>query len=212
MPSIQALIQGILSQSQKSGSPTPNAGWQNELWISELFPRYSYLALTGRLFSVVSTAVAAPTGAYPLGAAGTPLAAIYNPTGSGVNAILVVCSLSNRALGTVTAGTYGYSGGPTAAITATPSTYLNMLSLQSIGSAVKPFGNVALTGSSALTAIRPFITTGAGVTQSQIGSPCTDEIAGAIIVAPGNVVAVSAAVTGTANTVDTGLVWAELPA
>jgi hypothetical protein len=84
--------------------------------------------------------------------------------------------------------------------------------LTSTGSAAKPYSATALTGSSALTAIRPMVSAGAGVAQSQFANVCVDDVAGSIVVVPGNVVALSAAVTGTANTVDSAIIWAELPA
>lgn len=205
--------QGLPSIAQKSGPPASlNSGWMAELLVSQLLPRWAYLALNGALFSVAATAVATPAAGYPLGAAGTPLVAIYNPPGSGKNALIIKASLSVRAAGTVAAGTFGFSGGPTATITAAISAYLNLLSLQQAGSAMKPYANTALTGSTALVAIRPFMSAGAGVTQSQFANIATEDVDGSLVVAPGNVIALSAAVTGTANTVDAALVWAELPA
>ncbi len=205
----QGLIQTV---SQKSGTPASfGAGWHNELLITELLPRYAYMALAGVLFSVVANAQATPAAGYPLGAAGTPMVAIYNPPNSGKNLLVISGSVSVRAAGTVAAGTFGWSGGPTTVITAAASTYLNMLSLTNTGSVAKPYSATALTGSSALTAIRPLMSAGAGVTQSQFANVCVDEVAGAMVVIPGNVIAISAAVTGTADTTDSALVWAELP-
>lgn len=205
--------QGVLSQSQKSGIPgSVNTGWHNELLKSDLLPRYAYLVLNGLAFSVVANAVAAPAGAYPLGAAGVPLVAIYNPPGSGKNLIILQGSVSVRSGGTAGAGTFGWSGGPTAAITAAASAYLNLLSLAGTGSVAKPYSNTALTGSSALTAIRPMLAAGANTAATQgTANICTEDVAGLIVVTPGNVVALSGAVTNTAGVVDAGLLWAELP-
>jgi len=101
---ITGQAQGVVqTTSQKSGSPAAfSSGWHNEMIASELLPRYSYLALSGLVFSVTyaSAAVAAPS------ATATGAFALFNPNNSGKNFVIlnVAVPIITFAAGTTGAG------------------------------------------------------------------------------------------------------------
>lgn len=212
------ILQGNQGQTGKQTGQniTAGVGEFSDILVTELMPRYYENIYRGKVFSVAANAVATPTGAVPLGAAGTPLVAIYNPSGSGVNLVVLQTAVAARNVGTTLGlGSFWFSGGPTAVITAAASAYLNLLTLQGTGSSAKPYANAALTGSSALLAIRPIGALGYSATQATAVAPngWLEDTAGGIVVIPGNVVAVSCSVTGgTGSTVDAALIWTEIPA
>src|SRR5271169_2280748 len=82
----------VQSISQKSGPPAAlPTGWNNELLISEVLPRYAALTLAGTVFSISSAAGAVT--AYTGAAGGTPSVGVWNPTTSGKNLILLSASV-----------------------------------------------------------------------------------------------------------------------
>src|ERR1017187_2094929 len=120
-------------------------GEYSELLASELQPRYYEQAYRGQTF--VLAAVAQAGTAYLGAAGGTPLVAVWNPTGSGKNLVLLQASTSIVATASA-AGTTQFRlyAGPTVAITqATVTVPLNTASLVTSGSVAKGFVNVGLT-------------------------------------------------------------------
>lgn len=180
--------------------------------VTDAHGRYYEASRLGKLYCVTASALNTTAG-YPLGAAGTPLIAVWNPPGTGTNLVIIQVSVAMRANGTVSPGSIGLSGGPTATITqATVTTPLNQFTFTTTGSVAKGYVNVALTGSTALTAIRPVIGVGAATSATTVFSGvATEDTAGSVIVIPGNVVALSATVSGTAASVDAAIVWEEVP-
>jgi hypothetical protein len=207
--------QGVLSASQKSGIPAAcNTGWHNELLKSDLLPRYSYLVLAGKVYSL-SVAAGNPT-AYAGAAAGTPLLAVYNPLNSGVNLIALIVGLGIQTEGTGTAAQDFalYSGVVTAIGSGTVTNPTNALSLQTTGSVAKGFANTALTSQTgALALALPLLSVGVtpGTTATKDVANGLFDVAGLQIAAPGNMLALGAAGTGTAAKVDASIYWAELP-
>lgn len=210
--------QGVLTASQKSGAPPAvNTGWHNELLKSDLFPRYAYLSLNGKVFaqSWPSAALAAPT-ASTVGAFG-----LVNNVGSSVNLVLldvilgVTAAATSAATGTafalatvpgnqaVTAQTQ-VTGGPP------PSTLL--------GSALLAAGKTVTAGTIVGTpvAIRNigWINNDSVTTQTffMLGGVMKDETAGTIVIAPGGFVNLVGIGGTPANfSVTMTATWAELP-
>jgi hypothetical protein len=207
-------VQGQNTKTGAPGQPFPQ-DQQNAPLVTELNARYYQNVYNGQSYCWQTLAAAAPTGAVPLGAAGTPIIALWNPPGSGYNAVVIQTSVAVRNVGTTLGlGSFWFSGGPTATITAAASVPLNMLTLTQAGSKMKAFSATALTGSSALLSMRPISGTGynASVATTVAMGPSIEDTAGGIIVIPGNLIAITCSVTGgTGSTVDAGLVWVELP-
>jgi hypothetical protein len=204
----------INGQNIKTGGPGPAfpQDQQGALLATELNPRYYEQAYLGQTF-FTSTAAAAGT-AFVGAAGGTPLLAVWNPAGSGKNLVLLQAMVGVVATATG-AGTTQFRlyGGATAAITqATVATPVSCLSLAASGSVAKAYANVATTSSTALTYITTignyYWATAAGAILTE---PLIQDFSGAIIVAPGNMVAIGAVTILTSMTNDAYLLWSELP-
>ena len=203
----------VLSASQKSGAPSAvSTGWHNEFLKSDLLPRYAYLGLSGFVYSAATTTGVA------LAAAGTnsPILTVWNPTGSGKNLVLIDAAIALTTQ-TFAAVAVGVELGGLANTTA-PSTV----------TAVGPNNNfigsgtvaVAKSYSQATLAATPFairhIATFAldlNTSVSALNSPAMlkDEMAGAVIVAPGSLVNIFGVGTPADVTVVASMTWAELP-
>lgn len=201
----QGLVQTI---SQKNGQPAAvSTGWHNELIVTELLPRYAYLALAGVVYTAVNTAAQA------LSLVGTTTytgLVVANPSNSGKN--LVVLDVS-YALTLVPAGFSAITlfQGTTVALTTGNSTGPKGTPLL-LGTSGASGANV---GASATLAANPnVIRSFAGVNWVTTGTTtqlnvAKDEIAGLIVVPPGQlmgIVAVTTAQTGIGS-----ITWAELP-
>jgi hypothetical protein len=206
--------QGVFSASQKSGTPSSvNMGWHNELLKSDLLPRYSYLTLAGKVFSVGNTAFAALTAP---GTAVTGLT-LFNPANSGVNALVLdieaaftPVTLATVAVTPVLSGVaQAYT--PTGLTTLTPASALvgnsatpqcktySAATVAATGNILRIIGNVLLT----------VLTTSGGANASAVY--IKDDVAGAIIVPPGNLVYLGGLGTVADATVAASMTWAELP-
>jgi hypothetical protein len=184
----------------------------SEVLVTELQPRYYENTYRGQKFSA-QVANANPTGVSTgiLGAAGTPLLLVWNPTGTGKNLVVVQTYIAIRNNGTVSPGSFVWSAGPTTPVTANLSQPLNMLTYQASGSVAKFVANAAATGLSALLYVRPIMGVGAATTATTTGFPQGyEETAGGLIVPPGCAAAIISTVTGTAAAVDAGIVWDEV--
>lgn len=172
--------------------------------------RYQEAVLRGNVYYLPASGVA-PT-AYVGAAGGTPLVAIHNPVGSGKNIVLLFASIANRvaasAAGTVS---FGIWGGPSVQPTGTQTVPTNMLSLQKAGSVGLGFVNTALTGSTALSLILSPMTYYWATAAGAFGEYGLIEIAGMIIIIPGNQVAIGATSALTSATWDTTLSWEDVP-
>ena len=207
-------LQGLTGGPQVLSDGTqgqPSVNKQGALWVTEFIPRYYELVYRGLCFTTSEKDVN-PTGAIPLGAAGTPLLAIWNPAGTGKNIVVLQIGISIQIMGTGALGGVYASWGITTAITqATKNTIYNALTSATSGSAATAFNNVALTGSTALTQLMPLLSVGANVTSTTPTiSPALLDIGGAIIIPPGSVFALTTATSGTAAKVDSNILWAEL--
>lgn len=204
----------VLAASQKAGSPASlSTGWHNELLETELLPRYAYLALTGRLFTVGNTAFAA------LSAPGTAVTGLtlFNPANSGVNAILVDIEAAFTPVTLATVAVTAVLSGVAQASTPTGLTVLTAAPAL-VGSSLTPQCKTysAATVSAAGNIMRVIANWQATVLTTSGGANASanlmkDDIGGAIIVPPGNLVYLGGLGTVADATVAASLTWAELP-
>lgn len=215
MPTLQtAVAAGVGNASAAPGvNLNLRAGQLGDLIVSELHGRYYETTYRGNGY-LLSVSTAAAVTAYTGGAAGTPMLALYNPVGSGRNAVITKASVGNvvaaSAAGTVTFGLYI---GVTAAITqATTVTPWNMLTQQQAGSAMTGFRNVALTSGSAASNVIPlesyYWATAAGAANVTAGPA---DLEGSIIIPPGSYAALGGSAALTSATWIGSLQWEEVP-
>ncbi len=211
------LFQGQVTQNaptaRATGNPNALQAQLGELSVSQLLPRYTDLTWSGQVYSV-SVATAATITAYTGGGAGTPQVAVWNPAGTGKNLVTLFANTGISVAASV-AGTVSWNVffGPTAAITATPSTTfpLNQLSLQPTGSVAKAFTATALSSSTALTNAIPvgsyYFATAANA--NLVTQPSLAEFAGHLIIPPGSMMALGG--SSAIGTWSSNLSWVEVP-
>jgi hypothetical protein len=212
MPIIQNVV-GPISSASANAVVNGRSGQLGDAIVSELHPRYYETTYRGNSF-LLSVSTAAAVTAYAGGAAGTPMLAVFNPTGSGKNAVIIKASVGNvvaaSAAGTVS---FGLWFGATAAITqATVVTPWSMSTQLQSGSVVTGFRNVALTSGSAATNVIPIASyywaTAAGAAQVT-GGPA--DLEGSLIIPPGSYVALGGSSALTSATWIGSLQWIEVP-
>lgn len=210
------LLQSVVGQPSAAGNNAVVNGRSGQLGdaiISELHGRYYETTYRGNSF-LLSVSTAAAVTAFTGAAGGTPMIALFNPSGSGRNAVLNKVSVGNvvaaSAAGTVHFGLYF---GTTAAITqATTTTPWSMGTQLQSGSVVTGFRNVALTSSSAANNMIPLATyywaTAAGAALVT-GGPM--DLEGAIIIPPGAYAALGGSAALTSATWVGSMQWEEVP-
>ncbi len=183
--------------------------------------RYGEAALKGHLFhgaAVTLTLLTASgntvghTAAEAVTATGT---ALFNPTGSGVNVVLLRVALSINS-GTLPAGGV-YHG------TGTGNTTLNTISgafsgtnalAGGAGSAARVFfkaTSTTYTGASAVSQLGPIVGTTAAAITTGLIQPIVDEVDGAIVLPPGSEYRPVWTSVGTSVVYNVGYTWLELP-
>jgi hypothetical protein len=189
------------------------SGQLGEMIMQELHGRYYETTYRNNSF-LLSVSTAAAVTAYSGGAGGTPMLALFNPVGSGRNAVINKVSIGSvvaaSGAGTVAFGLYF---GTTATITqATTVTPWNMATQQQSGSVMTGFRNVALTSSTAASnavALASYYwATAAGVGNV---SPAVTDIEAAIIIPPGSYLALGGSSALTSATWIGSLQWEEVP-
>ena len=210
------IIQNIVGQPAAGANNailSGRSGQLGETIMQELHGRYYETTYRNNSF-LLSVSTAAAVTAYSGGAGGTPMLALFNPTGSGRNAVINKVSIGSvvaaSAAGTVAFGLYF---GTTATITqATTVTPWNMLTQQQSGSFMTGFRNVALTSSTAASnavALASYYwATAAGVGNV---SPAVTDIEGAIIIPSGSYLALGGSAALTSATWIGSLQWEEVP-
>jgi len=210
------ILQNIVGQPAAGANNALLNGRSGQLGdaiVSELHGRYYETNYRGNVF-LLSVSTAAAVTAYTGGAAGTPMLALFNPTGSGKNLVILKASFGNvvaaSAAGTVAWGLYF---GTTATITqATTVAPWSMSTQLQAGSVATGFRNVALTsGSAANNAISLgsyYWATAAGVA-SVLGAPV--DLEGSVIIPPGSYVALGGSAALTSATWIGSLQWEEVP-
>lgn len=209
------LNQGQVGPQIAADGSQPNfrQGRTGELNISDVHGRYNEAVSRGNVYCVTVAAGAAT--AFVGGAAGTPLVSLYNPSGSGKNLSLLSATVSSHVAASA-AGTVAFSiyGGVSAANTGTLTTPVNLLTLQTGGSVAKASSNAATTSTTAVTANGPIWNVGSyywATAAAATLAPLVSDIAGLIVCAPGNLVALGGSAALTSATYDVSLIWEELP-
>jgi len=211
---IQSQAGSLPSARQTAGAPNNPGGTFGESFVSELTPVYYSLLKSGRVYS--SSFAAITPSAFVGAAAGTPAIGIYNPATSGVDLVLLMAKLAIRTTGTAAVATdWNFwqvnQGG--VAVTGTQTQARNMYSLAATGSAAYAMVNTSNTAALASTLTMPSVSIGltaaTAITNVQVLS---DDIRGAIVVAPGCYLAWGNSVATTAGSFDGAIIWAEIPA
>lgn len=206
-----AIPTGAQKSGTSSGAPL---GFWNELLVSELLPVYYALLKAGRVFYQQVTAANA-TG-FTGGAGGTPLIGVFNPSGSGVDCVILCSAIATRSQGTAAAtpGSINWYGGLSALPTGTTTKPVNAYTQQASGSSVLTFVNTAMTGSTAGALTRSVVGFGAnpGTTAPSTVAIVNDYPFGSLVASPGVLQALGAAATTTAGSFDVTVYWAEVPA
>lgn len=210
------LLQNVVGQPTSAGNNAIVSGRSGQLGdaiVSELHGRYYETTYRGNSF-LLSVSTAAAVTAYAGGAAGTPMLALFNPTGSGKNAVITKASVANvvaaSLAGTVTFGVYF---GTTTAITqATTTAPWSMGTQLQSGSVMTGFRNVALTGGSAANNVIPLASyywaTAAGAALVNNG---VVDLEGSVIIPPGSYVALGGSAALTSATWIGSIQWEEVP-
>ena len=208
--------QNIVGQPSAAGANAILSGRAGQLGdniVSELHGRYYETTYRSNSF-LLSVSTAAAVTAFAGGAAGTPMLAIFNPAGSGRNAVLNKVSIGN-VVAASGAGTVSFAlwFGTTATITqATTVTPWNMGTQLQSGSVVTGFRNVALTsGSAASNAIALasyYWATAAGVGLVSNG---VYDLEGGVIIPPGSYCALGGSAALTSATWIGSMQWEEVP-
>ena len=178
--------------------------------VSDAHGRYFEAAIAGNTYKL-SVAAGAAT-AYVGAAGGTPLLAIHNPPNSDVWLNLLMVGLGGRVASSL-AGTVGFNlwGGPSATPTGTMTAPTNLKSLSAAGAAALGFSNAALTGSTALGLLLPLFTYYWATAAAAFAAPALFDVAGMVLLAPGNQVALGGTAALTSATYDASIIWEELP-
>jgi hypothetical protein len=201
----------VLTASQKAGAPASvSTGWHNELLKSDLLPRYANLVQAGVVFGVgyAAAALAAPS------ATASGSFTLYNPIGSGKNLVLMEVT---AALTTFTAvatticaiGAYTFTNQTPTALTP-GNTPLNALVGAGGGSVAKTYTAATIVGGNTFP-IRQVGNTGILTPVGFAGDLMKDEVAGALVVAPGSGFGLAATATAADDTIQVCYTWAELP-
>ena len=210
------LLQNVVGQPSAGGNNAiinGRSGQLGDVIVSELHGRYYETTYRGNSF-LLSVSTAAAVTAYSGGAAGTPMLTVFNPSGSGKNAVITKASVASvvaaSAAGTVTFGIYF---GTTAAITqATTVTPWSMGTQLQSGSVMTGFRNVALTSGSAASNVIPLASyywaTAAGAALVNNG---VVDLEGSVIIPPGSYAALGGSAALTSATWIGSLQWEEVP-
>jgi hypothetical protein len=210
------LLQSIVGQPSAAGNNAlvnGRAGQLGDTIVSELHARYYETTYRGNSF-LLSVSTAAAVTAFTGGAAGTPMLALFNPLGSGRNAVINKAAVAN-VVSASAAGTamFALYFGTTATITqATTVAPWSMNTQLQSGSVMTGFRNVALTSGSAATNLIPIASyywaSAAGVALVNSGGV---DLEGAVIIPPGSYVALGGSAALTSATWVGSLQWEEVP-
>lgn len=212
MPILQNIV-GPPSAAANNAIVNGRSGQLGDAIVSELHGRYYETTYRGNSF-LLSVSTAAAVTAYTGSAAGTPMLALFNPVGSGRNAVINKAAVANvvaaSAAGTVTFALYF---GATAAITqATVVVPWSMNTQLQSGSVMTGFRNVALTSGSAASNLIPLASyywaTAAGAALVNNG---VVDLEGSVIIPPGSYVALGGSAALTSATWVGSLQWEEVP-
>jgi hypothetical protein len=212
MPINQNVV-GPIAAATANAVVNTRAGQLGDVIVSDLHPRYYETNYRNNVF-LLSVSTAAAVTAFAGGAAGTPMICLFNPAGSGRNAVILKASVGSVATPTG-AGTVSFAlwFGTTAAITqATTTTPWSMSTQLQSGSVMTGFRNQALTGSTAATnaiaLVSHYWATAAAAAQITNG---IFDLEGSLIIPPGSYVALGGSAALASATYIGSLQWEEVP-
>lgn len=182
-----------------------------EVCVTDTHARYYEAIARGNVYYLAQGATAGT--AFTGGAAGTPLIGIYNPSNSGKNLVVLAASIGvttiQTAAGQVNPELWaGISVLPTGTVTAAK----NALTQSAAGSSAVCFLNTAMTGSTAITF---FATLGTFWWATAAAGAMTSngfyDIGGALVAAPGVLIALGLRTIPTATVTSHAMIWEEVP-
>lgn len=208
------------------GSQPIRQGKSAEVIVQELHGRFYEQTYRNAMFSSGMTLTSINNATFTsatTGVTATPITGLYNPLGSGVNAVVL-----QAILGVVLTALQNTGGGPFVwmmntnnSLISTGTTPVNRKTLVAAGSQCKGLSGIALTGmtgvlaflgASALGGGNSFniasLDTAAGF--STIYQPFVENLDGCLIVPPGGVLALMATTTPVAQSAASNLVWEEV--
>lgn len=191
---------------------TARSNRTGSLVTTDAHGRYTEAVVRGNVYSLTVSGGAAT--AFVGGAAGTPLVSIYNPIGSGKNLVVLSASVASRVAASA-AGTVGFNiwGGVSASNSGTLTTPTNMYTLVKSGSVALGSSNAATTSTTAISANGPLYNIGTyywATAAGAIAGPLLADIAGSIVCAPGNLIALGGTAALTSATYDVSMIWEEI--
>lgn len=203
----QGQVAASVPTARASGNPNALLAQLGELGVSEILPRYGALAWSGLMYTIGHSAAQALS----VNSATFTGLAVANPANSGKNLMIVDCAMGIAAVVTTGFGVPRLGYAAIVALTqgnATSSKGLPVL-VGSGGSSVALCGASGTLGA-APTTLRPlqgeyWVTGGTGMSAVYT----KDEIGGAIIIPPGQMLTLDALVA--ASSVIASITWAELP-
>jgi len=212
-----ALIQGEvgISVNAPGSAPIIRALYSGEMGVADVHARYQEAQCRQNVYTLFSTAQN-PTGAFPFAAAGTPLIAVYNPPTSGKHLVMLGVGLGVETTGTAAvATTFGLTL-TTVLVqgSGTKTVPTNMYTCVASGSVATGYLNTALTSNTIQNAIftLPLVSIGLTAATAVVNAmPAFYDLAGSVIVAPGNILTLGVSATLTAAKVDSTFIWEEIP-
>ena len=220
-----AILQGNQGQTGKQVGQNIVSGFGefSDLLVTELMARFYEQCYRGAIYSWGKTSAALSANSISLSSTTTPIIGIWNPTTSGVNAVILQARLQSvlQAASSTTQGALVWAVSTGNAAISTGNTPWNRKSLTQSGSFCKGFDlATALTGltNNLVIADAADLYCGIQITTSTVTAatvvPMTTSVQnfdGSLIVPPGGVLALLNT-TSTANiNVAAGLLWMEVP-
>lgn len=224
-----SLAQGQVGPQTASDGTNPilRLGRSAEQVMTQLHGRFYEQALRGNVFTggmaLTSISNATFTTA-TTGATATPIIGLYNPTGSGVNAVLLQAQLSVAITALQATGCNGFAWQMAAAAgpISTGSVPYRAFGLAQAGSGCKVLAGAACTGMTGTLAVlrgsslgggsavgAAFLATQVAMQTVQVSSK--EDFDGSIILPPNSVIGLFCGGTPVAHSAFSGLVWEEVP-
>jgi hypothetical protein len=202
-------------------------GKNAEAIVQELHGRWYETNYRGNVYSAGMGFTSISNATYTVATLGntcTPVVGVWNPTGTGVNLVILYATLGVgvTALQATGCGPFVWCMSIGNGAISTGAQPLSRSALTLTGSKARDMTNVALTGLTNNLVQRfasslgggsnvqaAFLQTQAGAVTPQVSS--VEQLEGSLIVPPGGVLALLAAATGVAHSATSGLVWEEIP-
>lgn len=199
-----------------NSNPILRSLYSGELGVADVHARYQEAQCRQNVYCLFSTAQN-PTGAFPFAAAGTPLIGIINPAGSGKNLVILGVGLSIETTGSAAVATsFGLTlTGNLVTGSGTKTNPTNMFSCLTSGSVAFGYLNTAMTSNTIQNSIVTIPLVSIGLTAATAitnAMPALYDLAGLVVVAPGNLLALGVSATLTSAKIDSTIVWEEIPA